>query len=209
MCSRYSQCLKITQSVTFEPLNLFFKKSLKLPGFGIFNELLSSQNVKEARFARNIECDFSVIPNTVSSKATKTVQKFFRGHLDFSQNCQIWEHSQNKKSAEKYEFKVFSKINFNIYSAGFLLSISLATVISYRSQKDQRILAIFILRSLATMIYTRAKKCQSVTGFKNVEGVLSKHLKVGCQHQFSIGKLYRISKLFINTQIFDHELSVL
>ena len=23
------------------------------------------------------------------------------------------------------------------------------------------------------------KKCQSVTGFKNVEGVLSKHLKVG------------------------------
>ena len=27
------------------------------------------------------------------------------------------------------------------------------------------------------------KKCQSVTGFKNVEGVLSKHLKVGFQNE--------------------------
>ena len=26
------------------------------------------------------------------------------------------------------------------------------------------------------------KKCQSVTGFKNVEGALSKHLKVGFIH---------------------------
>ena len=28
------------------------------------------------------------------------------------------------------------------------------------------------------------KKCQSVTGFKNVEGVLSKHLKVGFEKSF-------------------------
>ena len=33
------------------------------------------------------------------------------------------------------------------------------------------------------------KKCQSVTGFKNVEGVLSKHLKVGLTSR--IWPLYR------------------
>ena len=151
MCSRYSQCLKITQSVTFEPLNLFFKKSLKLPGFGIFNELLSSQNVKEARFARNIECDFSVIFKHCVFQSNKNCSEIFQGSLRFQSKLPnlgtlVEQKVQNmSQSAEKYEFKVFSKINFNIYSAGFLLSISLATVISYRSQKDQRILSIFIL----------------------------------------------------------------
>ena len=30
----------------------------KLTIFGIFNELLATQNVNVARFARNVECDF-------------------------------------------------------------------------------------------------------------------------------------------------------
>ena len=34
------------------------KKSPKLTIFGNFNELLSTQNVNVARFARNVECDF-------------------------------------------------------------------------------------------------------------------------------------------------------
>ena len=39
------QCLKITQNVAFQFLTIF----------GIFNELLSTQNVNVARFARNVE----------------------------------------------------------------------------------------------------------------------------------------------------------
>ena len=35
-----------------------FKKSPKWTIFGIFNELLSTQNGNVARFARNVECDF-------------------------------------------------------------------------------------------------------------------------------------------------------
>ena len=35
-----------------------FKNSPKLAILGIFNELLSTQNVNVARFARNVECDF-------------------------------------------------------------------------------------------------------------------------------------------------------
>ena len=35
-----------------------FQKLPKLAIFGIFDELLSTQNVNVARFARNIECDF-------------------------------------------------------------------------------------------------------------------------------------------------------
>ena len=35
-----------------------FKNSPKLTIFGIFNELLSTQNENVARFARNVECDF-------------------------------------------------------------------------------------------------------------------------------------------------------
>ena len=75
--------LKIAQSVAFESLNFWhflpifvllrltclvtlfdsklqvFKNSPKLTIFGIlFNELLSTQNVKIARFARNVEWDF-------------------------------------------------------------------------------------------------------------------------------------------------------
>ena len=34
------------------------KKPPKQTIFGIFNELLSTQNVNVARFDRNIECDF-------------------------------------------------------------------------------------------------------------------------------------------------------
>ena len=76
---RQSQCFEITQNVAFEFLpfsNNFcpfkidlsgntvlpqpsgFQKSPKLTIFGIFNELLSTQNVNVARFARNIKCDF-------------------------------------------------------------------------------------------------------------------------------------------------------
>ena len=40
-----AQCLKITQNVSFD--HLF--------NFGSFNELLSTQNVNVARFARNVE----------------------------------------------------------------------------------------------------------------------------------------------------------
>ena len=39
---------------------MIFKNSPKLTVFGIFSELLSTQNVKVARFARNVET-FSVI----------------------------------------------------------------------------------------------------------------------------------------------------
>ena len=35
-----------------------FQKSPKLTIFGIFNQLLSTQNVNVARFARKVECDF-------------------------------------------------------------------------------------------------------------------------------------------------------
>ena len=35
-----------------------FKNSPKLTVFGIFDELLSIQNVNVARFARNVKCDF-------------------------------------------------------------------------------------------------------------------------------------------------------
>ena len=38
---------------------LGFQKSPKLTILGIFNELLSTQNVNVARFARNVEWDFS------------------------------------------------------------------------------------------------------------------------------------------------------
>ena len=36
----------------------FIKNSSKWTIFGIFNQLLSTQNVNVARFARNVECDF-------------------------------------------------------------------------------------------------------------------------------------------------------
>ena len=71
-----SQRLKITQNVTFDFLTLAFStnfypitsdwmsgntvwpQSPKLTILGIYNELLSTQNVNVARFARNGECDF-------------------------------------------------------------------------------------------------------------------------------------------------------
>ena len=67
-------CLKIIQNVAFDFYfgifhkfcliktdlsgNTVFKNSPKLTIFGIFKQLLSTQNVNVARFARNIECDF-------------------------------------------------------------------------------------------------------------------------------------------------------
>ena len=48
--------LKVTCLVTLFSRKLqVFKKSPKLTIFGIFNELLSTQNVNVARFARNVE----------------------------------------------------------------------------------------------------------------------------------------------------------
>ena len=75
----YTHCFKITQNVEFEfwhfpPIFVLlkltclvtlidrklqvFKNSPKWNIFGIFNQLLATQNVNVARFARNIECDF-------------------------------------------------------------------------------------------------------------------------------------------------------
>ena len=51
--------LKLTCLVTlFDRTLQVFKKSPKLTIFGIFNQLLSTQNVNVARFARNVEWDF-------------------------------------------------------------------------------------------------------------------------------------------------------
>ena len=51
--------LKLTCLVTLFDCKLqVFKNSPKLTIFGIFDELLSTQNVNVARFARNVECDF-------------------------------------------------------------------------------------------------------------------------------------------------------
>ena len=46
---------------TVWPQALDFQKLAKLAIFGIFDELLSTQNVNKARFARNVECDFLAI----------------------------------------------------------------------------------------------------------------------------------------------------
>ena len=43
---------------TVRPQASGFQKLAKIDPFGIFNELLSTQNVDVARFARNVECDF-------------------------------------------------------------------------------------------------------------------------------------------------------
>ena len=51
--------LELTCLVTlFNQKFQVFKKSPSSPIFGIFNELLSTQNANVARFARNVECDF-------------------------------------------------------------------------------------------------------------------------------------------------------
>ena len=54
MIASFAQCLKTTKNVAFE----VFQKIAKMDQFGIFNQLLSTQNVNVARFARNVECDF-------------------------------------------------------------------------------------------------------------------------------------------------------
>ena len=46
----YAQCLEITENVSFE-----FSETCYLTIFGIFNELLATQIVNVARFARNVE----------------------------------------------------------------------------------------------------------------------------------------------------------
>ena len=56
--SNFAQ-LKVSCLVTlFDRKIQVFKNSPKLNNFGIFNELLSTQIVNAARFARNVECDF-------------------------------------------------------------------------------------------------------------------------------------------------------
>ena len=83
------------QNVLFE---IFKKKLAKLTIFGIFNELLSTQNVSVARFARNVEwdffCDFQTSCNTVlvstwpDSIFTRiSIPIFaFKGHLTTTSN---------------------------------------------------------------------------------------------------------------------------
>ena len=54
--------LKLTYLVTlFDHKLQFFPKLAKIDHFGIFNEFLSTQIVKVARFARNVKWDFFVI----------------------------------------------------------------------------------------------------------------------------------------------------
>ena len=51
--------LKVTCHVTlFDRKLQVFKHSPKWTVFGIYNELLSTQNINVARFARNVKCDF-------------------------------------------------------------------------------------------------------------------------------------------------------
>ena len=51
--------LNVTCLVTlFDRKLQVFKNSPKWTLFGIFNQLLSTQNVNVAPFARNVECDF-------------------------------------------------------------------------------------------------------------------------------------------------------
>ena len=58
--------LELTCLVTlFDRKLQVFKNSSYWPFFGIFNELLSTQNVKVARYARNVECDFSCAFHTI------------------------------------------------------------------------------------------------------------------------------------------------
>ena len=54
----FGEVLETCLATLFDRKPQVFKKSPKLTIFGIFNELLSTQNVNVARFARNIECDF-------------------------------------------------------------------------------------------------------------------------------------------------------
>ena len=48
MIASFAQCLKITKNVAFE----VFQKIAKMDQFGIFNQLLSTQSVNVARFAK-------------------------------------------------------------------------------------------------------------------------------------------------------------
>ena len=56
---------------TVWPQALGFQKLAKLSIFGIFNLLLSTQNVNVARFARNVEWDFLEDFQTPCSKGSK------------------------------------------------------------------------------------------------------------------------------------------
>ena len=64
--------------------------------FGIFNQLLSTQNVNVARFARNVECDFfGRFSNTVLKGTRCTYTSHFRDmscislHSSFHQNNKL------------------------------------------------------------------------------------------------------------------------
>ena len=59
-----------------------FKNSPKLTFFGIFNELLSAQNVYLARFARNVKCDFlgDFQASTVYSLHLSSLHKGLKKH---------------------------------------------------------------------------------------------------------------------------------
>ena len=62
--------LKVICLVTlFDHKLQVFKKSPKLTIFGIFKQLLSTQNVNIARFARNVEWDILSDFNTLWAKA--------------------------------------------------------------------------------------------------------------------------------------------
>ena len=87
---------------------LHFQKIAKLTFFGISNELLSTQNVNVARFARNVEwnflCDFQT---PWSFLHTYSLFHFFsRPSLSIqSQRTYRWERG-------KYHFKVFTWFSF-------------------------------------------------------------------------------------------------
>ena len=63
---------KVTPLVTlFDRKLQIFKNSPKWPLFGIFNQLLSTQNGNIARFARNVKCDFLGDFQTLCQRANK------------------------------------------------------------------------------------------------------------------------------------------
>ena len=92
--------------------HLGFQKLTKMTIFGIFNELLSTQNVNVARFARNVEWDFfELISNTM--KKTKKVE-FFGGNLSLLSLADSWLKGTKGKFPEGNIF-YFSSEMFAVY----------------------------------------------------------------------------------------------
>ena len=103
--------LKLTCLVTLIDCKLqVFKNSPKCTIFGIFNQLLSTQNVNVARFARNVEWDFFLwFSNTVAeSSATE------------KHNCVIKKSGSSRKSRASRKFSMFSswKAFMNAFAKG-------------------------------------------------------------------------------------------